>query len=70
MQWLKHTTEGPYGMPAHIKAALSAASLAIPVMDGRLALGTRQGIYLFEHRDRAHERQVAAHLSPRPSTGR
>ncbi len=41
-------------MPAHIKAALTAISLSIPVMDGRLALGTWQGIYLFEHRDRPH----------------
>ena len=64
MKWLRHTTEGPDDMPAHIKAALNAVSLAIPVSDGRPVLGTWQGIYLFEHRDRAHERHVVAHLSP------
>jgi len=63
MSWLRHTTEGPDDMPAHIKAALSAVSLSIPVTDGRLALGTWQGIYLFEHRDQPHDRQVVAHLS-------
>ncbi len=62
MRWLTHTTEGPDDMPAHIKAALTAVSLSIPVMDGRLALGTWQGIYLFEHRDGAHSRRVVAHL--------
>jgi secondary thiamine-phosphate synthase enzyme len=50
-------------MPAHIKAALMAVSLAIPIGDGRLALGTWQGIYLFEHRDRPHRREVVLHLS-------
>jgi secondary thiamine-phosphate synthase enzyme len=64
MKWLSHTTEGPDDMPAHIKAALNAVSLSIPVADGQLVLGTWQGIYLFEHRDRAHERHVVAHLSP------
>ena len=54
-----HTLEGPDDMPAHIKCALTATSLAIPVMDGDLALGTWQGIYLMEHRDRPHRRQVA-----------
>ena len=63
MSWLRHTTEGPDDMPAHIKAALSAVSLSIPVTDGRLALGTWQGIYLFEHRDQPHDRQVVEHLS-------
>ena len=62
MQWLRHTTEGPDDMPAHIKAALNAVSLSIPVAEGRLSLGAWQGIYLFEHRDRGHERQVVAHL--------
>ena len=57
-----HNYEGPDDMPAHIKAALTAVSLAIPVMDGRLALGTWQGIYLFEHRSGAHVRRVVAHL--------
>jgi len=63
MRWVTHTTEGPDDMPAHIKAALSAVSLSIPVVDGRPALGTWQGIYLFEHRDRPQTRRVVAHLS-------
>ena len=63
MQWLRHTTEGPDDMPAHIKAALTAVSLSIPVMDGRPALGTWQGIYLFEHRHGAQVRRVVGHLS-------
>ncbi|WP_420433630.1 secondary thiamine-phosphate synthase enzyme YjbQ [Hyphobacterium sp.] len=63
MSWLRHTTEGPDDMPAHIKAALTATSLSIPVTNGRLALGTWQGLYLFEHRDSAHERQIVLHLS-------
>ncbi len=50
-------------MPAHIKAALTAVSLSIPVTDGRPALGTWQGIYLFEHRDRGHTRRVVGQLS-------
>jgi secondary thiamine-phosphate synthase enzyme len=62
MSWIAHTTEGPDDMPAHIKAALTAVSLSIPVTAGRPALGQWQGIYLFEHRDRAHERHVVAHL--------
>jgi len=62
MRWLAHTTEGPDDMPAHIKAALTAVSLSIPVMDGRPALGTWQGIYLFEHRHGSHARRVVAHL--------
>jgi len=63
MQWLTHTTEGPDDMPAHIKAALNAVSLSIPVTDGRPALGTWQGIYLFEHRDRGQMRRVVGHLN-------
>lgn len=63
MRWIVHTTEGPDDMPAHIKAALTAVSLSIPVMDGHLALGTWQGIYLFEHRDRPHRREVVLHLA-------
>jgi len=63
MRWLTHTTEGPDDMPAHIKATLTAVSLSIPVTDGRPALGTWQGIYLFEHRHGAHSRRVIAHLS-------
>ncbi len=62
MDWIAHTTEGPDDMPAHIKSALSAVSLSIPVADGRLALGTWQGIYLFEHRRSPHTRRVVAHL--------
>ncbi len=62
MRWLTHTTEGPDDMPAHLKAALTAVSLSIPVTDGRPALGTWQGIYLFEHRDRAQTRRVVGHL--------
>ena len=64
MQWISHTTEGPDDMPAHIRSALTAVSLSIPVTGGRLALGTWQGIYLFEHRQAAHSRQVVVHLGP------
>lgn len=63
MSYLTHTYEGPDDMPAHIKAAMMPVSLGIPVLDGRMALGTWQGIYLFEHRDRPHSRQVAAVLA-------
>jgi secondary thiamine-phosphate synthase enzyme len=63
MRWITHTTEGPDDMPAHIKAALTAVSLSIPVTGGRPALGTWQGIYLFEHRNGAHSRRVVAHLT-------
>lgn len=63
MGYLTHTYEGPDDMPAHIKAALLPVSLQIPVIDGRLALGTWQGIYLFEHRRRAHQRQVVLMLT-------
>lgn len=63
MKWMVHTTEGPDDMPAHVKAALTQTSVGIPVMDGRLALGTWQGLYLFEHRTRPHRRQVVLHLA-------
>lgn len=63
MSYLTHTYEGPDDMPAHIKAAMMPVSLSIPVSDGQLALGTWQGIYLFEHRDAPHRRQMVAHLS-------
>lgn len=63
MDYLVHRAEGPDDMPAHIKAALTPVSLSVPVMGGRLALGTWQGIYLFEHRARPHRREVALHLS-------
>jgi secondary thiamine-phosphate synthase enzyme len=55
-----HTLEGPEDMPAHVKAALLGPSLTLPVSAGRLALGTWQGIYLCEHRDRGGERTVVA----------
>jgi secondary thiamine-phosphate synthase enzyme len=63
MGYLVHRLEGPDDMPAHIKAALTAVSLSVPVSGGRFALGTWQGIYLFEHRDRPHRREVVLHLS-------
>jgi secondary thiamine-phosphate synthase enzyme len=56
-----HTAEGPDDMPSHIKAMLTQTSLGIPIVNGKLALGTWQGIYLWEHRQRAHERQVVVH---------
>lgn len=62
MRWLTHTLEGPDDMPAHIRAMLLPVSLSIPVSAGRLALGTWQGLYLVEHRDRPHRREVAAHF--------
>jgi secondary thiamine-phosphate synthase enzyme len=58
----RHGTEGPDDMPAHIKSAMTQTSLNIPVTDGRMALGTWQGIYLFEHRTRPHKRQLTLHL--------
>jgi secondary thiamine-phosphate synthase enzyme len=63
MGYLRHRLEGPDDMPAHIKAALLPMSLSIPVAQGRLLLGTWQGIWLFEHRDRPHRREIAAHLA-------
>jgi secondary thiamine-phosphate synthase enzyme len=57
-----HDDEGPDDMPAHIRAALTGVQLSIPVIDGRPALGTWQGIYLFEHRRAPHSREVALHL--------
>lgn len=64
MQYLTHTLEGPDDMPAHIKAALLPINLSIPVTGGHMMLGTWQGIYLVEHRDRPHHRQIAAHFTP------
>ena len=58
----RHQDEGPDDMPAHVRTALTAVSLTIPLAGGRLALGTWQGIYLWEHRLRPHRREVAAHL--------
>lgn len=54
-----HDDEGPDDMPAHLRAALTQTSLGIPLLGGRLALGTWQGLYLFEHRRRPHDREVA-----------
>ena len=62
MSYLRHTYEGPDDMPAHIKAALLPTSLQIPVIDGRLQLGTWQGVYLFEHRTAQHLRSVVGLL--------
>lgn len=61
--WFRHTAEGPDDMPAHIRSALTDVSLSIPVNDCRPMLGTWQGVYLFEHRSRAHTRQVILHLN-------
>ena len=59
----RHAMEGPDDMPAHIRGALTDVSLNIPVSSGRLALGTWQGIYLFEHRHRPHGRKLVLHLT-------
>lgn len=61
MEWITHTTEGPDDMPAHIKAALTQASVSIPFSGGVPLLGTWQGLYLFEHRARPHRREVVLH---------
>ena len=58
----RHDTEGPDDMPAHIRAALTQTQLSIPLADGKLVLGTWQGIYLFEHRRASHRREVVLHL--------
>ncbi|GHA54284.1 hypothetical protein GCM10008927_20100 [Amylibacter ulvae] len=63
MSYLTHTYEGVDDMPAHIKSAMMPVSLNIPVSNGRMALGTWQGIYLFEHRDAPHARRVVAHFA-------
>jgi len=57
-----HSTEGPDDMPAHIRTVLSGVSLSIPVMEGQMTLGTWQGLYLAEHRDRPHRRDIILHL--------
>ncbi|MBE0529335.1 MAG: YjbQ family protein [Rhodospirillales bacterium] len=59
----RHTIEGPDDMPAHIRAALTAVSLSVPVSGRQLALGTWQGIYLFEHRRGSHQRRLVLHLA-------
>ena len=58
----RHTTEGPDDMPAHIRSALTQTQLSIPLSDGRMALGTWQGIFLYEHRNAPHTRRLALHL--------
>jgi secondary thiamine-phosphate synthase enzyme len=58
----EHDEEGPDDMPAHLRAALTQVQLSVPLIGGRLALGTWQGIYLFEHRRRPHRRTIALHL--------
>ena len=58
----RHTSEGPDDMPAHVRTALTATNLSIPVAEGRPALGTWQGIYVYEHRSAPHRRRIAAHL--------
>jgi secondary thiamine-phosphate synthase enzyme len=58
----RHTAEGADDMPAHIRSALTQTSLNVPVQEGRLALGTWQGIYVFEHRRRPHTRRLVLHL--------
>lgn len=57
-----HDDEGPDDMPAHLRAALTQTQLTIPILSGKLALGTWQGIFLFEHRRRPHRRSLALHL--------
>ena len=57
-----HTAEGPDDMPSHIRAALTQTSIGIPLHKGRLAMGTWQRIYVFEHRDAPHRREVALHI--------
>lgn len=58
----RHTLEGPDDMPAHIRSALTLTQISVPVLNGRLALGAWQGIYIFEHRAAPHRRNVALHL--------
>ena len=57
-----HTCEGPDDMPAHVRTALTTVNLSIPIQQGRLVLGTWQGLYVWEHRNRSHHRQVAVHV--------
>jgi len=63
MSYLTHRIEGPDDMPAHIKASVLPVSLQIPIIDGRMALGTWQGIYLVEHRTAPHQRRVVAYCA-------
>ena len=59
----EHDDEGPDDMPAHLKTALTQVQLSVPVMDGKLMLGTWQGLYLFEHRDHPSAREIVMHLA-------
>ena len=61
--YYRHSDEGPDDMPAHIRTALTHTSEQVPVVNGRLALGTWQGIYLWEHRDRPHTREIIIHVT-------
>ena len=61
-QLYRHVSEGADDMPAHIRAALTQSTLSLPVVSGRMALGTWQGLYLFEHRMRPHQRRLALHF--------
>lgn len=58
-----HSAEGPDDMPGHIRAMLTGASVGVPIVDGRLALGTWQGVFLAEHRDAPHRREIVVHLT-------
>ena len=58
----RHDAEGPDDMPAHIRAMLTGSSMNVPVVEGRMALGTWQGIYLAEHRDKPHRREILLHI--------
>jgi secondary thiamine-phosphate synthase enzyme len=58
----RHTVEGPDDMPAHVRSALTATTLSLPIVGGAPALGTWQGVYLWEHRDAPHRRRIAAHV--------
>ena len=59
----RHVDEGPDDMPAHVRAALTATQLGVPLVDGRIALGTWQGIFVWEHRRRPHDREIVLHLA-------
>ncbi len=59
----EHSSEGPDDMPAHIRSVISGVNLSIPLVDGRLSLGTWQGVYVWEHRSRPHSRNVVLHLA-------
>lgn len=65
--WHTHTAEGSDDMPAHLRAALTNTSESIPVVEGRLGLGTWQGLYLFEHRRRGHRRRLVVTISGDPA---